>query len=298
MSRFIHLFKLPTFFVFLYLLPATTFSQDTIDTLKHWKAGSIISLNFSQVYFNDYWAAGGENSMAALGNYSGFANFKRKNTTWENKLELNYGITKVEDKEARKSDDKLFFSSQLGIKESEHWLYSAFVSFESQFDAGYKYFGDTAKSKISDFMSPAYLIASLGMDYKYDDVFTLFLSPVTEKTTFVMNDDLAAAGAFGVDEGKNARYEIGGSLIASFKREILENVLLQTKLNLFSNYLDNPENIDVNFEMKLDMKINQWLSANFILNAVYDDDVRVGNDGPKTQLKQVFGLAINYKMGM
>jgi len=296
MLRFIHLFKKIIFFVF--LLPTYLFSQDTIDTLKNWKMGSIISFNFSQVYFNDYWAAGGENSVAALGNYSGFANFDKNNTTWENKLELNYGITKIEDQEAQKSDDKLFFSSQVGIKESEHWLYSAFLSFESQFDEGYKYYGDTAKDKISDFMAPGYIIVSLGMDYKYDDVFTLFLSPVTEKTTFVLDDDMAAIGAFGVDKGKNVRFEVGGSLIASFKKEILENVLLQTKLNLFSNYLENPGNIDVNFEMKLDMKINQWLSANFILNAVYDDDVKLGNEGPKTQLKQLLGLAINYKVGM
>lgn len=276
------------------------------DTIKsNWKTGGMLSLNASQVSFTN-WAAGGQNSLAANSFVNLFANYKKGRTTWDNTLDLGYGKMRQgsgKDVILYKTDDKIDFSSKYGQYAFEHWYYTGLVSFKSQFDEGFKNAGDTVR--ISNFLAPAYLNISLGMDYKPNDNFTLFLSPLSGKITFVYDDLLSAAGAFGVVAGENIRAEFGGYIKMQYKVDLMKNITYTTKLDLFSNYLEKPQNIDVNWENLITMKINNWFSANIHYTMLYDDDVKIAWDsnddgvndqlGARLQIKQLLGIGLTYK---
>jgi hypothetical protein len=181
---------------------------------------------------------------------------------------------------------------------NEHLLYSSYVNFLTQFANGYKYPNTT--DKISTFFAPAYLTLATGFDYQPIENFSLFFTPVSGKFTFVTDEELSAAGAFGVEPGKKARAEMGAIVKSEFKTPVVKNVDLATSLTLFSNYFNNPQNIDVNWDIALNMKINDFLSANLLTNLIYDHDILIpidddGNTGRRVQLKQLFGVGLSYK---
>ena len=290
-------FVLLFFLLWSTLLPAQENEQDTSEI---WTTGGVSSLTFSQVSFEN-WASGGENSYTLNGMFSLFANYKKNRATWENSLDVGYGIVKQASRGIRKSDDKLEVNSKYGYRANSHWYYSGSFNFRTQFDQGYKYNEDEGTQReISTFMAPAYTLLSLGMDYKPSDAFSLMISPVTGKTTFVLDDSLSSRGAFGVKEGSKMRYEFGGALKIAYKNDIWENVTLNTKLDLFSNYIEEPQNIDVNWEVMISMKVNEYLSANFNTQLIYDDNINYINKqgeelGPRIQFKEVFGAGLSYK---
>lgn len=285
------------------LISLSISAQEPVATDTLWKFSGITSLNLSQLSLTN-WAAGGDNSLSgnALINLS--AIYATEKTEWENKLTLGYGLIKQGDDPTRKSDDQIDFASKLGLKASGKWFYSALLGFKTQFAQGYDNPGEVDRLKISNFMSPGYLNFSLGMDYKPSDVFSLFLSPLSTKLTFVLDDDLSAAGSFGLDPGQTARGELGGYIKMAFKKEILKNVTLDTKIDLFTNYLDNPQYIDVNWDMLLTFKVNEYLSASLLTQLIYDYDIKFGEDttgdgvydtfNAKVQFKELFGLGLTY----
>jgi len=275
------------------------FSQDEDaekDTLG-WNNGGLASLTFSQVAFYQ-WSAGGDPSMSGVGILNLYSNYITLTSSWKNNLDLGFGLVR-QGSLTRKTNDRIEFTSQYGLKASEKWNYSALVNFRTQFTSGYKYYGDTAKSRISDFFSPAYLTGSVGMDYSPNDNLSLFLSPVATKMTFVMDDSLSAEGQFGVDPGNNFRAELGGFVRVVYNLEIMENVDLGSKVDFFSNYLDKPGNVDVNFELFLAMQINKFLQATVSMNGIYDDNINLirkdGSVGPGWQIKEVMGVGFSYK---
>ena len=283
----------------------SVFAQESADT-SYWKKGGVASLNASQVSFTN-WAAGGENSLSGSSFFNLFANYKKDRTTWDNTLDLGYGMMKMgfgEESLYFKTDDKMDFSSKYGQYAFEHWYYSALLGFKSQFAEGYKKASDTIR--ISNLLAPAYLTISLGMDYKPNDNFSVLLSPFTGKTTFVNDTMLSNAGAFGVLPGELVRFEFGGYIKAQLKLNIMENISLVSKLDLFSNYLESPQNIDVNFENLITFKINDFFAANLHLTMLYDDDIKMQIDrdgdgitegpGSRLQIKQLFGVGITYKI--
>ena len=283
-------------FILLFLLPAFAFAQDeTKDTL--WTTSGSTTLNFSQVSLNN-WAAGGKSSMSGVAMVNYAANYKKDKLNWDNTFDFRYGFLKEEDQKLRKSDDMIDISSKLGIEASKHWYYSALLNFKSQFAAGYDY-PDTDNA-ISKFMAPGYLNLGLGMDYKTDG-FSLMMAPVSGKFTFVTDDDLSAEGAFGVEEGKTMRAELGATVKAQLKKDIWENVTMDTKVSLFSNYLDQPKNIDVDWTFKIIMKVNDYLSANLITQLIYDNDVKIQGDdetlppSPGLQFMESFGVGLTFK---
>lgn len=278
----------------LLLLNLAIFAQEPADT-SYWKKGGMGTLTFSQVSFYQ-WASGGENSYSGNAFLNLFANYKKENIVWDNTLGLGYGLMK-QGTLTKKSDDRIDLTSQFGMKASEKWNYSAMLGFKTQFDKGYNY--PDVSAKISDLFSPAYLTISAGMDYKPSDRFNVFISPVTGKMTFVVDDTLSMAGAFGVTPGEKFRAEFGGFVKVFYKQPIMKNVDLQAKLDLFSNYLNNPGNIDINAEFLIVMKINEFLAATFNTMLIYDDDVTVlrsdDSSGPGLQVKEVFGVGLSYK---
>ena len=286
--------KKPIFLLLLILPGISGMSQVPADT-SYWKTGGMGTLVFSQVSFYQ-WASGGENSYSANGFLNLFASYKKENINWDNTLGLGYGLMK-QGSLTKKSEDRIDLSSQFGMTASGKWNYSAMLGFKTQFDKGYNY-PDVSK-KISDFLSPGYITTSLGMDYKPNAKFNVFLSPLTGKMTFVIDDTLSAAGAFGVEPGKKFRAEFGGYVKIAYNADIMKNVNLQAKIDFFSNYLKKPGNIDVNAEFLIVMKINEFLAATFNTLFMYDDDVKLLQHdktiGPGLQVKEVFGLGLSYK---
>ena len=272
-------------------------AQNTKDT-TYWKISGQASVNFSQVSFSN-WIGGGKNSVSGVGLFDMNASYNKDKIHWENTLKTGYGLMKEGENELVKTDDKLELNSKLGVETSnEHLLYSSFVNFLTQFSDGYKYPNTT--DKISGLFSPAWLTMAAGIDYKPSEMFSLFLSPVSGKFTFVTDENLSADGAFGVVPGKKARAEMGAILKSEFKTPVMKNVNLATTLALFSNYFNQPQNIDVNWDVAVNMKINDFLSANLLTNLVYDHDILIpldeeGNKGRRVQFKQLFGLGLSYK---
>lgn len=280
-------------------ITTASFAQEADTIQSNWKKGGDFTLTFSQVSFSN-WAAGGKNSVSGVSllNYS--ANYAKDRLNWDNTFQLGYGLLKEGTQDLIKSEDKMDFSSKLGYKiaDESKWLYSGLFNFRSQFANGYKY-PDT-DNKISALFSPAYITLALGADYKPSDMFSLFLSPLGSKFTIVTDEDLSAEGAFGVDPGKKFRAEMGASLKSELKFPVVKNVDVQTVLGLFSNYLNNPQNIDVNWDFRVNMKINEYLSANFLTNMIYDHDILIpiddqGNKGRRVQWKQLFGAGLSFK---
>jgi hypothetical protein len=285
--------------VILLILPFASFAEEVADTVKYWKRSGVFSTNFSQVSLTN-WAAGGQSSMAGvfLMNYS--ANYKKDSLSWDNYIDLGYGFLKNNDEALRKSTDKIEFNSKVGYNTGTNWNYAGLVSFKSQFAAGYNYKeGVRDGEPISKFLAPAYINVALGMDYK-NDVISLFLSPATGKFTVVNDDALSAAGEFGVDPGKKFRAEMGASARLAFKKEVFKNVTAQSKIDLFSNYFHNPQNIDVDWTFMLNLKVNEWLSANLLTQLIYDDDVKIENkdtgySAPMVQFMEMFGVGLSFK---
>lgn len=288
-------------FFTLFILTATLVANAQQDTV--WRRGGLFSLNFSQVSLTN-WAAGGQNSIAGNAIINYFANYKKGKNVWDNNLDLGYGLIMQGKKgDILKSDDKIDLSSKYGREAAKHWYYSLLLNFRSQFAAGYNYPNDSIA--ISKFFAPAYVLLALGMDYKPNDNFSLFLSPATARFIFVNDKFLSDAGAFGVDSGKTLRTEVGAYLKATYKKDLNANVNLQTSIDLFSNYLDKPQNIDVNWQVLLSLKVSKYLSASLSTQLIYDDNttlafyksdgVTIDHVGPGTQFKEVIGIGFAYK---
>lgn len=281
------------------IVPYVAFSQETE---TGWHRGGVFNLSFSQLTLHN-WVAGGQNSITGTSFLNVFANYKGNKFTWDNTLDVGYGLVKQGKAEFMKSDDKFEVSSKYGQYAFKNWYYSGLMSFKTQFAPGYRNPGDSVM--ISGFLSPATINVALGMDFKPNDNFSLFLSPCTGKATIVKNEYLYMSGAYGVEPGKMFRPEFGGYLKVLYKANIMTNVSFHTKLDLFSNYLDKPQNIDVNWENLLALKVNDYLSATVQFHLVYDDDIHIGIDtdddgqpnkyGPRVQLKEMFGAGLMVK---
>lgn len=282
------------------------------DTTQGWKKGGVFAVNLAQTSLKN-WSAGGQNSMAVNGIFSVFANLKQGKSTWDNSLDLGYGLLKQGKEDYRKTDDKIDFLSKYGRQAFSNFYYAAQLNFKTQMQPGYNYVNETTRNKISDLFSPAYLLAAVGLDYKPNPNFSAFIAPFTAKFTFVTDQTLSNAGAFGVTPGETTKSEIGGYLRAiytrnDFKSEFLKNVAFTTKIDLFSNYAENPQNVDVSWETLIALKVNKFISVNFNTHLLYDDNIKVpfdkNNDGviaagemvgSKVQFKEILGVGFSYK---
>lgn len=291
--------------------------KNAIDSLQGWKKGGSLFLNFSQVSLTN-WNAGGLNSFSLNGGASLFANYTKGKGQWENSLDLGYGILRQGRKDNvawLKTDDKIDLFSKygyaLGGKTNKPVLFlSGLINFKTQSTPGYSYPDDS--TIISRFMAPGYLLAAAGFDYKPSSVFSAFVAPLTMKNTFVLDDSLAVSRSFGLDpnETGKVRTEIGGYVRLQLKlenadadRKAFQNVSFISKLDLFSNYINNPDRIDVNWENILQLKVNQYISASITTQLIYDDDIDItvfdNNDvavgrGPRIQFKEVLGIGLTY----
>lgn len=271
-----------------------------------WHRGGTFNVNFSQVALQ-HWAGGGQNSISGTSVMNLFADLRKERYTWRNSIDMAYGLLSQDKSPFIKNDDQIELNSRLGrrIKESDI-SYSSMLNFRSQFAPGYE-FPEEDSIKFSNFLSPAYIKAATGFSYDPGESFDLSLSPAATKVTIVSDQDLADQGAFGVEPGKNVRYEFGGNLSASYAKEILPRTRLRSELSLFSNYLEKPGNIDINFSLRLNMKVNDFITANITTDMIYDDDIDIPVDtdddgvpekhGPRLQIKEVLNVGLSFNFG-
>lgn len=279
---------------------AQALAEDT--AANGWKIGGNLGITANQAGYS-FWQAGGINSFSANGLFDAFAHYDGKAWSWKNRLTLGYGVS-FQDTLFTKTDDQILIESRVDRQLSQKWGLSALVNFRSQFAPGFEEPGRREDSlKISAFMAPAYMVGGLGFTYKPHNRFNLFLSPATAKMTIVMNNDLAARGAFGVDSNQNLRMEIGGYLNLLYKQKLMKNVRLEARLDLYNNYLKNPGFIDINSQVLLFLKVNEYISANVTVDLRYDHDILFDTnddgvaDAPRTQFREIIGLGFAYDFG-
>jgi hypothetical protein len=301
--------KIVTLLFVILLLPGFTYSQITetekhlktveTDTIVGWKTGIVTGINLAQTALVN-WSAGGESSVAFNGMISTFANYKDTTSEWINTLDIGYGLMQQgANGKFIKTDDRFDLLSKYGVKAFSKFNYAILANFKTQFAPGYNYPNDSVK--ISGLLAPAYLLVAVGLNYVPDSYFNAFLAPFTGKMTIVNDNALSASGAYGVEPGKKLKGEFGGYARivytrSDFKSEILKNVALTSKLDLFSNYLKNPQNIVFNWENQVALKVNKYISATINTHLMYDANIRVNGAKAKLQFKEILGIGFFLKI--
>jgi hypothetical protein len=257
------------------------------DTVRGWKHSGISNLTFGQTALQD-WVAGGNNTISGDFNLNASMNYLNDKLFWDNNLSLEYGLVYSSVTDWMKAADKLNLTSIAGRRISKMWSISALLNFNTQFAKGYNY--PNKDNYISNLMAPGYLDLALGFTYKPNAKYSLFLSPISERATFVLDDSLSNCGAFGVDPGKKTRFQTGAYVLASTNQTITKDLTLISTLDLFTPYTKDFGNIDMNWNLLLNYKINKLLTASLNTTVRYYD-----KELHKIQYKEIFGLGLAYK---
>lgn len=282
-----------------------------------WEKINKIAVNLNEVAFVN-WNAGGNNSVSAIGDARFVRNYKFSLVQWDNELQIRYGINAQEGRKLRKSDDAIRLSSTLGYRRDTitNWYYSAKLNFNTQFSNGFKY--PDRETPISSFMSPGYTFLGAGTSYiSKNQKFNLYISPFTQKATFVLDQDLANKGAFGVQkavldvdgnvlqEGENVFLEFGLLITNNWETQVTKNIGMRHRLSLYSDYLSDFGNIDLDWELNFNLVVNKYINANIGTHVIFDDNILFDEvkaaDGTITdpgktriQFKQLLGVGLAY----
>jgi hypothetical protein len=274
-----------------------TLTEDTTHK-SGWKKGALINLGLAQGSTSN-WAAGGEQfSLTVTSFVNLYANRKTDKSKWVNNLDLFYAIQRTTSQGMRKNDDRIDLYSKYTHFINKKWSFGFVGNFRTQFTDGYDY-NALPKQRISDLFAPAYLTLAPGLEWTPTDYFSVFMSPISARWTFVKSGPDNLGPRYGLDPGKTSRLEAGAFVSANFNREIFKNVLLKSRLDLYSNYLKNPQNVDIFWTNVLAMKVNKWLAVTYNFDLIYDDDVRLfgpGNNAPRTQIKSLLSVGFTGKL--
>jgi hypothetical protein len=285
----------------LMMVALLSFAQSDTST---WKSGGLVSAGLSQSSFTN-WAAGGISNTNITSIISLYANKKLSNSTWENNLDLGFGTQKLDNKDFRKSEDRIELNSKYGRKINDKLNYSTLFNFRSQFAQGFNY-TDTSVIYVSNLMAPSFTSISVGLDYRPLEGLTVYFSPFTSKITTVFDDQLSKQGAYGVDSGKRVRYELGASTTIKYQKVFKNNIQLRSKIDLFANFED-VQAIDINWENLFAFQITKLLGVSLSSTLLYDQDILIvkkvesspgvfsEENKPRTQFKQVLALGLSYK---
>lgn len=256
---------------------------------NYWKHNAIANLGFTQGYVGN-WAGGGESSISGLLDIDAFANYKKGNISWENKLGYRYGLVKIGDEDGfRKNEDLFELETKLGIKAIKKWYYSAYFSMKTQFFNGFNY--PDREKPISSFLAPGYFMFSVGMDYKPSSKLSVLISPLTGKYTVVCDTNKVDQTKYGIAKGDKVKKETGAYIKGTHRWEITSDIKLLNEAGLFTNYEKNPENVDLNWKMTLEMKVNYFITTKIFTHMIYDNDVL-----NKLQFKEILSVGISYRL--
>ena len=296
-----------TFNIFFLFLILNVLSQekavDSSNVKNNWtKSGNFTFLGNQSSY--SYWTAGGQTSISGTIKIDYDFNFENNGWNWDTKVITAYGLNSIGgSKYLKKTDDKFEINSLLGKKFTNNlignWSYSSFINFKTQWTKGYRYRknsnGEEERSELTRFFSPAYLQIGVGLYWRKSKDLWVNFAPVTGRLIIVnkfFTENLQDGKQyFGVNKGSNSRFELGASLRSYYKFELIENVEISNRLSLYSDYLENSGNIDLDYTINTSMKINKYLTTNFIIQFIYDD-----NSIKRLQVREVMGIGLNLKI--
>jgi hypothetical protein len=272
--------------------------KDAADTShKSWKKGGIYSLNISQASLTNWSAGGDEFSLAVNSLLSLYAFHQKEKHSWDNTFDFNLGYIKTTSLGGRKNDDRFDLLSKYGYALKPKLNLAGLANLRSQFFKGYNFQGGS-KSLSSNFMAPGYFLLSLGLDYKPTKNLSIFFSPATARWVIVKDTALSNKGAYGVTPGKKSNLEFGAFATINYMKEINKNITYKGRLDLFSNYRRNPQNIDLFMSNILNVKLSKVLSATWGVDLIYDDDVKLfgpNKKSPALQVKSLVGIGLMVK---
>ncbi|MBK6368898.1 MAG: DUF3078 domain-containing protein [Flavobacteriales bacterium] len=277
------------------------------DTIPNgWQRSGIFNINMTQVNLTN-WAAGGFSSVSGIAMFNGTADWKKDRKAWDNSLILAFGGQHIHNGSGpQKTDDRIELNSKYGYELKKSLYLAGVFQFRSQFTEGFNADGD----RISNFLAPGYALLGVGLDYRPSENFTVFFSPLTARM-IIMNDKTLFGGStdpdlrvYGVKNGSTTELEVGGYVRMQYKRELAKNITFLTRGDLFSNYLRNPQNIDVTWETLWTFKVNEWFAATLNTVLIYDHDTNLPKvnpeglpyTGPATQFKQTLGIGLSFKL--
>ena len=275
------------------------FSQSN-DIPEKWKNSGNALFLVNQSSFSN-WTSGGQSSISGTLKIDYNFNYSDNGWDWDTKVISNFGLNKISGSDfLKKTDDRIEINSVLGKKFNNdiigRWSYSSFFNFQTQFAKGYRFGNDANgnpnRTEKSRFFSPATIQLGVGMYWKKSKDLWVNVAPMTGKLILVnrrftenLNENQTY---FGVKKGGNSRFELGASIRSYYKSEIFENVTMENRLSLYSDYLDRPQNIDFDCTFNFIMKVNQYVSTNLIFQFVYDD-----NEIRRVQVREVLGVGLN-----
>jgi len=289
---------------FLIFLSVAVYAQATApkDTTRVWTIHGQNTLLINQSSFSN-WAAGGSNSLALNVVLDYDFDYKKAKWSWDNKVILGYGLSDQTGIGWRKNDDRIILNSLLGYQAAKYWLYTFYANFQTQFTNGYSYSGTgNDRTLLSAPFAPAYLTFGPGFAYKRSDNFRVNISPLAARITIVQNDSLSSIGAYGVTPGDKSLFELGASVDAYYKVNLMQNVSFENILKLYSNYLSKPQNIYSDYTANLFMKVNKIVTVNAGVELISDPLARIPfvTNGVTAyhsvlQVKEIFGAGVTYK---
>jgi len=283
---------------------ARTVNKDIVDTSHHhWSAGGTYQVSAGQGSLSN-WAAGGDDfSFSASTSLHLFSFFKKEKASWDNSLNFNFGYIKTSSLGSRKNDDRIDFISRYGYALNKKLNLTTLTNFRSQLLNGYSYSetskGSFRKNFASAFLSPAYVLISQGLDFKPGKNLSVFVSPVTARWVIVRDDSLAARGDYGVTPGKHHANQLGAFATIHYTRAFNKFISYTGRIDLFSNYKNNPLNTDLYMTNAVSAKIGKLICFSWNLDMIYDDDVKLfGKNGtsPALQMKSVVGVGLQVKI--
>lgn len=298
-----------------------TINYEPVTPPKFWTTGMLTEMGFSQISLTN-WAAGGSGSLALNSYMNAHANYAKGSMFWDNRVQLSYGFIQSFDDGYRKSNDKIVIDSKWGYKAIKNFYFSANFNFRSQFSPGFEYSKSsvtndkgeketkTISKKVSKFLAPAYMSLGLGIDYKPGNgkELSVNIAPLTGNAVIVNDKDTLIRKKYGNGAHQVVRWELGAQVKATLNKNLFQNMKVNSTLTLFSDYLNKPDNIQVNWDMQLTYKLNKYLQTGIRTNLIYDDNIliasnRLDEEGKtimvkRVQFQEVFSITFTYTFGM
>lgn len=266
---------------------------------SNWKRGALLDMGLTQTSFTN-WAAGGNPSLAMNGAVNMYANYAVKTLFWESRLQVAYGFIQQFGAQNKKSDDKFILDSKFGYKAwGDKFYFSTLFNFKSQLVNGYNYTSDTTRVLVSGPFSPAYASLGVGIDYRPLKKLAINFSPLTGSMTVVNKRTLRTRYGNLVDQ--KIKLKLGAQFKLDYSAKLFKRIDLITSATFFSDFLDDPQNLMVNWDMTLTSKLNKFFSTNIKTNLIYDDDILIedskGVAAPRIQFKEIFTFGFSYTFG-
>lgn len=276
-----------------------TINYEPVAPPKFWTNGILTELGFSQVSLTN-WAAGGSGSVALNSYINAHANYAKGEMYWDNRGQVSYGFIQSFEDGYRKSDDKIVLDSRWGYKAINKWYFSVNFNFKSQFTPGFEYSGDKS-TKVSKFLSPAYMSLGVGIDFKPGNGKTLSVNIAPFTGNMVIVTDSLLRKKYGNQPDEAVRWELGAKVTANFNKQVFKSCKVQSTLTLFSDYMHNFGNFQVNWDFQATYSFHKYFTAGLRTNLIYDDNVMItkknGRVGKWVQFKEVASINFAYTFG-